>query len=246
MASKARRAAEAPRQEHTAREAGTESANGRKAAILDVATDLFGRSGYHETTIKDIAAAAGISSGLVYTYVENKDDLLFQIIARSLEGYCTDMTRAIAGVRDPVNRFKIAYRTYCTGVQNNSHQTLLAFRHVVSLPKVYRDCIKALDTKSILVLEAEIRACVEAGFFRKTESFTAAAMAAHLAQAWPLKAWLLSAHTSETEFVELALDMVLGSLSNREVGGAAAALSAALPAPPPAAPPPARARRRRA
>lgn len=238
MASKTRGAANAPRLARIAREAEAESANGRKAAILDVATDLFGRNGYHETTIKDIAAAAGISSGLVYTYVENKDDLLFQIIARSLEGYCTEMTRAIAGVRDPVNRFKIAYRTYCTGVLKNTHQTLLAFRHVVSLPKVFRDRIKALDAKSILVLEAEIRACVEAGYFQKTESFTVASMAAHLAQAWPLKTWLLSTHTSETEFVELALDMVLASLSGRE---AAAAVAAA-----PAGAPPARTRRRSA
>jgi len=238
MASKPRAAANAARLQRIAREAEAESANGRKAAILDVATDLFGRNGYHETTIKDIAAAAGISSGLVYTYVENKDDLLYQIIARSLEGYCTEMTRAIAGVRDPVNRFKIAYRTYCTGVLKNAHQTLLAFRHVVSLPKLVRDRIKALDAKSILVLEVEIRACVEAGHFRKVEPFTAAAMAAHMAQAWPLKKWLLSARTSETEFVELALDMVLGSLCAHHVGAAHAAV--------PAGAPPARARRRRA
>ncbi|MCW5632102.1 MAG: TetR/AcrR family transcriptional regulator [Rubrivivax sp.] len=220
MASKTRGASDPPRLEGRARNDEAEFAVGRRAAILDVATDLFGRNGYHETTIKDIAAAAGISSGLVYSYVQNKDDLLFQIIARSLEGYCTEMTRAMAGVRDPVNRFKVAYRTYCLGVLNNTHQTLLAFRHVVSLPKDVRDRIKALDAKSIVTLEAEIRACIDAGHFREVDPFTAGAMAAHLAQAWPLKKWLLSTHTSATEFVELALDMVLGSLSAHKVGPA--------------------------
>jgi AcrR family transcriptional regulator len=197
---------------HSETAGGVDSSGSRRAAILDVATDLFGRHGYHETTIKDIAAAAGISSGLIYSYVKDKEDLLFLIIARSLEGYCTEMNSAVASVRDPVHRFKIAYRTYCNGVLRNSNQTLLAFRHVVSLPKELRDKIKALDDKSIRILESEIRACITAGTFHSVEPFTAAAMAAHLAQAWSLKTWLFSAHTSQTEFVELVLDMVLGGL----------------------------------
>jgi AcrR family transcriptional regulator len=184
----------------------------RIASILDAATDLFGRNGYHETTIKDIAVAAGISSGLVYSYVKNKEDLLFLIIARTLDGYRLDMTTAMMGARDPVNRFKIAFRTYCNGVFRNSYQTSLAFRHVVSLPKARRDKVKSLDYKANLILATEIEACVAAGHFRSVEPLIAAAMAAHLAQAWTLKRWHFSRYTSESEFVEMALDMVLNGL----------------------------------
>jgi AcrR family transcriptional regulator len=186
----------------------------RRGAILDAAADLFARRGYHETTIKDIARSMGVSSGLVYSYMKTKEDVLFLIIARALDGYCADMTSAIKGASQPVNRFKLAFRAYCRGVIRNSNQTLLAFRHVVSLPKERRDMLKSLDDKSTVILANEIEACITAGHFRRTgPPQVLAAMAAHLAQAWPLKMWNFSRYLNEDEFVEEAIEMVLGSLA---------------------------------
>lgn len=184
----------------------------RRAVILDAATELFGRRGYHETTIKDIAAAADVSSGLLYSYVKSKEDVLFLIIARSLEGYCVDMGKVLKGARNPLSRFKMALRTYSNGAIRNSYQTLLAFRHVVLLPKERRDTLKSLDHKATLLLATEIEACIAAGYFRAVEPMVAAAMATHLAQAWTLKTWHFARYSNEGEFVESMLDMVLSGL----------------------------------
>jgi AcrR family transcriptional regulator len=53
--------------------------------ILDAATRIFAEKGYQYATIADIAREAGISTGLTYSYFENKLDVLFSIILRFLQ-----------------------------------------------------------------------------------------------------------------------------------------------------------------
>jgi AcrR family transcriptional regulator len=47
----------------------------RLHAIVSAATDVFGRVGYQRTRTADVAAAAGISSGSLFTYVQTKEAL---------------------------------------------------------------------------------------------------------------------------------------------------------------------------
>jgi AcrR family transcriptional regulator len=47
--------------------------------ILDTALQLFATSGYEQTTMRDIAAAAGCSLGLTYRYFASKEDLVLEL-----------------------------------------------------------------------------------------------------------------------------------------------------------------------
>jgi AcrR family transcriptional regulator len=53
---------------------------GRKAMIMQAALELFARDGFHNTSVSEIASAAGISKGLLYNYFGGKEDLLREII----------------------------------------------------------------------------------------------------------------------------------------------------------------------
>jgi AcrR family transcriptional regulator len=57
----------------------------KRTLIMDVALVHFARDGYYKTTINHIARHAGISKGLMYNYFESKEDLLTEIINRSME-----------------------------------------------------------------------------------------------------------------------------------------------------------------
>jgi AcrR family transcriptional regulator len=48
----------------------------RLAAIVDAATEVFGRAGFVQAQMLDIAATAGVSVGTLYNYVEGKEALL--------------------------------------------------------------------------------------------------------------------------------------------------------------------------
>src|SRR5690242_3319105 len=48
----------------------------KRSAILDAARDLFTQKGYEETTIAEVAHAAGVAVGTVYLYFRNKHEIL--------------------------------------------------------------------------------------------------------------------------------------------------------------------------
>ena len=53
--------------------------------IKAAARDLFIEKGFDEATTREIAAEAGVGVGTVFTYAENKRDLLFLIANDELE-----------------------------------------------------------------------------------------------------------------------------------------------------------------
>ena len=57
----------------------------RAEEILEVAARLFADRGFHRTTTKDIAEAAGVAEGTLYNYFDSKDALLFGILSRLSE-----------------------------------------------------------------------------------------------------------------------------------------------------------------
>jgi AcrR family transcriptional regulator len=58
----------------------------KRESLLDAARTVFAERGYHRTTIKDIAAQAGVADGTVYNYFENKDALLSALFDRFQNG----------------------------------------------------------------------------------------------------------------------------------------------------------------
>jgi AcrR family transcriptional regulator len=48
----------------------------RRSQILDAAVVCFGKRGFHQASMHDISAEAGISVGLIYRYFENKEAVI--------------------------------------------------------------------------------------------------------------------------------------------------------------------------
>src|SRR3712207_5492793 len=54
----------------------------RKTGILNAAERCFVRSGFHRTTIQDVAAEAGMSPGNLYRYFNSKDAIVLALAER--------------------------------------------------------------------------------------------------------------------------------------------------------------------
>ena len=57
----------------------------RRQQISDSAMKLFAEKGYHNTSVRDIANLSNISTGSIYDYVRNKEDILFLVSQRFFE-----------------------------------------------------------------------------------------------------------------------------------------------------------------
>jgi len=73
----------------SARRSISEKAEATRAALVEVAADLFAEQGYVQTSIRDIARRGTVTTGAIYGHFRNKADLLAEAInmrtARELE-----------------------------------------------------------------------------------------------------------------------------------------------------------------
>src|SRR3954470_9792513 len=61
------------------------SSRSKRAAIIETATELFGREGYEDSKWADVAKSVGIGSTALYHYFESKLHCLYEIMAEALE-----------------------------------------------------------------------------------------------------------------------------------------------------------------
>lgn len=61
-----------------------EYTDARRLQILDAAQRCFLRTGFHETSMQDIFAECGLSSGAVYLYFSGKDALVLELARENL------------------------------------------------------------------------------------------------------------------------------------------------------------------
>ena len=59
---------------------GTAKARATRAALIDLAVELFAEQGYADTSIRDIARRGALTSGALYGHFRNKADLLVAAI----------------------------------------------------------------------------------------------------------------------------------------------------------------------
>jgi AcrR family transcriptional regulator len=87
-----------------------------RAALIDVATELFATNGYEATAIPAVLAAAGVSRGALYHHFESKE-ALFEAVLQSVEAEATlKVTRAARGATDPLDGLRrgcAAYLAMC-------------------------------------------------------------------------------------------------------------------------------------
>jgi TetR/AcrR family transcriptional regulator len=76
-----------------------------RAQLLDAAEEVFGRKGFHEATLKEVAELAEFAVGSVYSFFENKDDLFRQIFVRRGEEFMPEMRAILADTSvDPLTQ----------------------------------------------------------------------------------------------------------------------------------------------
>ncbi len=67
----------------------------RREQILAAARRCFLRDGFHATSMQDLFAEAGLSSGAVYSYFASKDDVIVAIAEENMRGV-TEMVHTVA------------------------------------------------------------------------------------------------------------------------------------------------------
>jgi len=89
-----------------------------REAILVAAERVFGRLGFYETKMTDVAAEAGVAAGTLYNYFTNKDEIFASIVVRSRE-QLDAIVHLHDNIADPIERIRMRLRDVFTFVDDH-------------------------------------------------------------------------------------------------------------------------------
>lgn len=143
-----------------------------RAKVLAAARRLFSEQGYEGATIRDIAAAAGMSTGAVFANFTDKSDLFREIMINDLDNVVQEMTEAAQkgrGVEDALLRvFTAGYAFYkgqlplaramfsisWSPVEGKAMRSLAAVQKMV---EIFADQLSAAVERGELSQEADVK-----------------------------------------------------------------------------------------
>jgi len=116
----------------------------READILEAATALFASDGFHATSTRKIAAAAGVSEGTVFHYFSTKNALLLAI----LDGFYSKLTESalavIQDVMDTRERLQLLAENHVRALIDNNSLMMRLIQVYLSVDlKYYTDYRKS-------------------------------------------------------------------------------------------------------
>lgn len=93
-----------------------------RTRLIQAAVESFSSKGFHATTTRDIASAAGMSQAALYVHYSSKEDVLFLICKTALAELAALLRQAQASAEDPVEQLTRTLRAY--GIWHAEHCTL--------------------------------------------------------------------------------------------------------------------------
>lgn len=117
--------------------AATERGRLRRARIVDAAAELFDARGFHNTSIDDIGAAAGISGPGLYRHFASKDDLLTAVFDRIWERLRPAMVDA-AACSDPEKALRLLIDAHVDLAVTDPADLRLLLRELRNVPADYQ------------------------------------------------------------------------------------------------------------
>ncbi|MFZ1287461.1 MAG: TetR/AcrR family transcriptional regulator [Candidatus Phosphoribacter sp.] len=185
----------------------------RRTQILNSATRLMGRTGYHEMSMQAVAEDAGMSVGLIYQYFGNKQDVLRAVIIDILDEFRTEVPPAMAAAgSDPQARLASGFRRFCEIIDGKREATVLAYRESQTLDGAGRAEIIRMERETIDPFRAAVQDGIDAGSFRRVPADLVAHNIKLAAHGWALKHWDVGARMSLRAYVDAELDLLLAGI----------------------------------
>jgi TetR/AcrR family transcriptional regulator len=135
--------------------------------ILDAAQASFAARGFVPTTIKDIAAAAGVNSALLYYYFRDKENLYRAVLARLIQGFVRRGVERLDAPGSPADRLRSFLELIGEAFGTDPHFYPLMLRELVDYSASHAvDQIKRVATTMFTRLCRVIEEGQRSGAFR--------------------------------------------------------------------------------
>jgi AcrR family transcriptional regulator len=190
----------------------------RRRQIVEAAVQLFIQNGFHKTTTRQIARAAGFSIGSLYEYVASKEDVLYLVC----EAIHADVERGVADAlkRASSGRRVLAevIREYFLVCHRMGDLILLIYQETQSLPAQWRERVLENELRITgLFVEVLVR-LVSTGELPDMDARSIDLIAHNisvLGHMWTFRRWFLARHYSIEDYIDLQTAFILGIIAGK-------------------------------
>ncbi len=112
--------------------------------ILRSACGIFAERGFHNASVRDVAAATGVSPAGLYYYFQSKEELLYLILAQCLRSLLEEIRLRADLTEDPEERLRRIVRAHLSFLANHTQEIRVLSREYEALSGAFRAEIRSL------------------------------------------------------------------------------------------------------
>ena len=190
----------------------------RRRQIVDAAVQLFIQNGFHKTTTRQIARAAGFSIGSLYEYVASKEDVLYLVCdaihAEVEQAVAEAMSRATGGHPS----LAAVIREYFLVCHRMNNHILLIYQETQSLPSQWKKRVLENEVRITGIFVEVLARLISSGDLPHLNEDSIDLVAHNisvLGHMWTFRRWFLARHYSIEDYIEHQTKFILG-LSARQ------------------------------
>ncbi|WP_286230167.1 TetR/AcrR family transcriptional regulator [Neobacillus mesonae] len=187
----------------------------RRDQMIKGAVQLFKEKGFHRTTTREIAKAAGFSIGTLYEYIRTKEDVLY-LVCDSIYDHVSELLQQDLELKQgTLESLKLGVANFFQVMDEMQAEVLVMYQEVKSLTKDALPYVLKKEMEMVGMFETLLRKCVENGELVLTEKQIQ--MLAHnifvQGQMWGFRRWALRKLYTLDEYIELQTELLLAGLS---------------------------------
>lgn len=143
--------------QHHGHEPKTPRARQKRRRVMEAAAALIAEKGYHETSMRDIAAALGMSAASLYHYFPGKEDLVVALQRECFDDLFSRARQKLATVSDPTERLYAFIQNHMTFFVENIALIRVLLHEDMGLSKANRDEIRNYKQEYMTFAESILR-----------------------------------------------------------------------------------------
>ena len=127
----------------------------RREQMIRGAVTLFKEKGFHRTTTREIAKAAGFSIGTLYEYIRTKEDVLYLVCDSIYDEVHTRLDR-LDIEQGSINVLVTAIEHYYTLIDDMQDEFVVMYQESKSLPKDALSYVLNKEIEMVALFERQI------------------------------------------------------------------------------------------
>lgn len=186
----------------------------RRDQMIKGAVTLFKQKGFHRTTTREIARAAGFSIGTLYEYIRAKEDVLYLVCDSIYDHVQERLQKDLDQKKGTLNSLRLGIAYYFRVMDEMQDEVLVMYQEAKSLSKDALPYVLKKELEMVTMFENLLSRCVENGEIQLTNKQIN--MIAHnifvQGQMWGFRRWALQKNYTLDEYIEFQTELLFSGI----------------------------------